>query len=277
MIPTGLKLYVGIAVAAATAAIIGGYTSGGDGVGPFTAGYKGGVGDQVSYTVLIGVAFVAIIVGALLTIFRDADAEAVAQAMGTDMVPVGQRPVAASIWPIIAGTGVGFVAVGMAVSAAVTGIGFVILAIVAFEWTMTAWADRATGDSRVNEALRDQVMGPFEVPLLALLGGGVIVLAISRIFLATSKIGAVVVGSGVSIVILAVGVLLATKPNLSKNALTGLVGVVAVGILAGGVWGTIEGTREIEHHEEQSEDGDHGSDESQSETGSAELSEVSES
>lgn len=277
MIPTGLKLYVGIAVAAATAAIIGGYTSGGDGVGPLSAGYKGGVGDQVSYTILLGVAFVAIIVGALLTIFRDADPEAVAAAMGTEHVPVGQRPVAASIWPIIAGAGVGFVAVGMAVSAVVTGVGFVILAIVAFEWTMTAWADRATGDSNTNIALRDQIMGPFEVPLLGLLGAGVTVLAISRIFLATSKIGAVVVGSVVSIVILAVGVFLALQPKLSKNALTGLVGIVAVGILAGGVWGAVEGTREIEHHEEHSEDADHSEDEAHSETGAAEMSEVSES
>ncbi len=56
MIPTGLKLYVGIAVAAATAAVIGGYTSGGDNVGPLSAGYKGGIGDQVSYSVLLGVA-----------------------------------------------------------------------------------------------------------------------------------------------------------------------------------------------------------------------------
>lgn len=260
MIPTGLKLYVGIAFAAVTAAVIGGYTSGGDGVGPISAGYKGGVGDQVSYAVLLGVAFVAIIVGGLLTLFRDADAEAVAQAMGTDSAPIGQRPVATSIWPIIAGVGTGFIAVGMAVSAFVTGIGLVILAIVAFEWTMTAWADRATGDSSISNALRDQVMGPFEVPLLGLLGGGVVVLAMSRIFLATSKVGATVVGGVVAVMILGVGILLAQQPKLSKNIVTGLVGVVAVAILAGGVWGLVEGTREIEHHGEHSEDAEHSDD-----------------
>ncbi len=246
MIPTGLKLYVGIALTAATAAIIGGYTSGGDGVGPLSAGYKGGIGDQVSYTVLLGVAFVALIVGALLTIFRDADAEAVAEAMGTEVAPVGQRPVATSIWPIIAG------------------IGFVILVIVAFEWTMTAWADRATGDSATNIALRNQVMGPFEVPLLGLLGGGLIVLAMSRIFLAVSKEGATVVGALVAIAILSVGVLLAQRPNLSKNLITGLVGIVAVAILAGGVWGAVEGTREIEHHDEHSDDESHDEGEAES-------------
>lgn len=252
MIPTGLKLYVGIAVAAATAAIVGGYTSGGDGVGPFSAGYKGGVGDQVSYTVLLGVAFVALIVGALLTVFRDVDAEAVAESMGVATAPVGQRPVATSIWPIVAGMGIGFVAVGMAVSAVITGIGFVILVIVAFEWTMTAWADRATGDPATNIALRNQVMGPFEVPLLGLLGGAVVVLSISRILLATSEIGAVVLGGIVATLIFGVGVLLTQQPKLSKNLITALVGVVFVGVLAGGVWGAIEGTREIEAHHDDS-------------------------
>jgi len=183
MIPTGFKLYLGIAIAAAGAAAIGGYTSGGSVVGPISAGYKGGIGDHVSYVVLLGVAFVSLIVGTLLTVFRDADAEAVASAMGVSTAPVGQRPVASSIWPIVAGVGFAFLAVGMAVSTAVVGVGIVILTIVAFEWTMTAWADRATGDSATNASLRNQVMGPFEVPLLGLLGGAVFVLAASRIFL----------------------------------------------------------------------------------------------
>ena len=258
MIPTGLKLYVGIAVAAVTAAIVGGYTSGGDGVGPISAGYKGGVGDQVSYSILLGVAFVALIVGGLMTAFRDADPEAVAEAMGTPTAPVGQRPVATSIWPIIAGVGVGFVVVGMAVSAAITGIGIVILTIVAFEWTMTAWADRATGDPATNVALRNQLMSPFEVPLLGGLVAGVGVLSVSRILLASSEVGAVIVGAVVALLILGLGVLLAQAPKMSKNVLTALVGVVVVAVLAGGVWGAIEGTREIEeHHEEDSDDGEH--------------------
>ena len=140
MIPTGLKLYAGIAIVALSAAVIGGWGSGDSLLGPLNAGWKGGIGDWVSYVVLLGVAFVAVIVGGLLTVFRDADATAVAASMGTAVAPVGQRPVAASIWPMVAGIGAAFVMVGIAVNAAITGVGFVILAIVAFEWTMTAWA-----------------------------------------------------------------------------------------------------------------------------------------
>lgn len=270
MIPTGLKLYFGIAAAAIAAAVIGGYTSGGDVVGPVSAGWKGGVGDQVSYSILLGVALVAIIIGSMLTYFRDTDAEAVAAEMGTAMAPIGQRPVAASIWPIIAGIGAGMVVAGLALSPLLFGVGLAVIVIVAFEWTMTAWADRATGDAGTNEALRDQVMGPFEIPLLGLLGAGVFVLAMSRIFLAAGPTGAVISGSIVAVAVLGVGALLTQRSDLTKNLATVIVGVVAVGVLGGGVWGAIEGPAEHgEHEEEHSEDDaeEHSEDDAGSEEG----------
>ena len=264
MIPTGFKLYLGIAMAAAGAAAIGGYTSGGSVVGPISAGYKGGVGDHVSYVVLLGVAFVSLIVGSLLTIFRDADAEAVANAMGVSTAPVGQRPVASSIWPIVAGIGFAFLAVGMAVSAVVVGVGLVILTVVAFEWTMTAWADRATGDAATNESLRDQLMGPFEVPLLGLLGGAVFVFAASRIFLKYPGTGAVVFGAVIACVILAIGVLMALNPKLSKNTLMAITAVPLFTVLIFGAYSAAT----TEHHD------DHGDDHS-SEEHSDEVEEAS--
>lgn len=258
MLPTGLKLYLGIAFAAIAAAVVGGYTSGGDVVGPISAGYKGGIGDHVSYVIFAGVAFVSVVVGGLLTFFRDSDPESVASSLGLEAAPVGQRPTAPSVWPFVAGTGFGAALVGLAVSPLLFQFGLAVLAIVAFEWTMTAWADRATGDVETNVALRDQLMKPFEVPLLGFLGGGVIVLAVSRILLATTETGAVVVGSVVAVIVLAIAVLMTQQPNLSKNLLTGIVAVVMVGVLAGGIWGAVEGTREIEHHEEEhSEEGAH--------------------
>ena len=254
LVPTGLKLYIGIAVAAATAAIIGGYTSGGGVTGPISAGYKGGIGDHVSYSVLAGVAFVSLIVGGLLTYFRDVDAEEVARSMGTASAPIGQRPVAASVWPIVAGVGVGFIMVGMAVSAAVTGIGIVIMAIVAFEWTMTAWADRATGDPETNVALRDQLMGPFEVPLLGLLAGGVLVLAASRIFLRFHGTGAVVLGAIISVAILGIAIMLVYGEGLPKGLGVTVAAVFALAILIFGAWSFA--SLQAKHGEEDhSEDG----------------------
>ncbi len=250
LIPTSLKLYLGIAFAAAGLAIFGGWTSGGGVLGPISSGFKGGIGDHVSYSVLAGVAFVSLIVGGMLTYFRDVDAEEIAKALGADTAPVGQRPVEASVWPIVAGFGVGFVMVGMAVSAALTGIGLVVLAIVGFEWTMTAWADRATGDRETNIALRDQLMGPFEVPLLGLLGGGVLVLAASRIFLRFPGTGAVILGALISIAILGIAIILAQGDKLPKRLAPTLAGVFALFILIFGAWSfaTIS-------HEEEGEEG----------------------
>jgi len=268
MIPTGLKLYIGIAFAAATAAIIGGYTSGGSTVGPISAGYKGGIGDHVSYVVLAGVGFASLIVGSLLTYYRDADAESVAQSMGMATAPIGQRPVAASVWPIVAGIGVGFIMVGMAVSAFVTGVGLVILAIVAFEWTMTAWADRATGDRKTNEALRNQLMGPFEVPLLGLLGGAVFVMAASRIFLRFPGTGAVVFGAVIAVVILAVAILLTQGESLPKFVAPALVSVVALFVLVFGAWSfATTDHHHDDHHDDHSEE-EHSEDAAAAEVGS---------
>lgn len=252
LIPTSLKLYFGIAFAAAAAAIIGGYTSGGTVVGPISAGYKGGIGDHVSYVLLAGVAFSSLIIGGLLTYFRDADAEVVANSIGATVAPVGQRPVASSIWPMVAGIGVGFVVVGMAVSAAVTGIGIVILAIVTFEWTMTAWSDRATGDPRTNAALRDQLMGPFEVPLLGFLAAGVLVLAASRIFLRFHGTPAVIIGGVLAVAILGVAIVITQGDKLPKGVGTGLAAALALFVLAFGAWSfaTIEGEESEEGIEE---------------------------
>ncbi len=263
MIPTGFKLYAGIAGAALLAAAIGGYTTGGTVVGPISAGYKGGIGHHVSYVVLVGVAIVSIIVGTLLTLVRDADADAVAQAMGVETAPVGQRPVAASIWPIVAGLGLTFVVVGMAINTFVFGVGLAVLAIVAFEWTMTAWADRATGDPSTNIALRNQLMGPFEVPLLGLLGGAVFVMAVSRIFIAYHGTGAVVIGAIVSVIMLAAAWFFVSNPDMNKNVIT----LITTGIVASVLVFGLFSLTQIEHGDEKhgddhsEDDGDHSDDE----------------
>jgi hypothetical protein len=108
-------------------------------------------------------------------------------------------------------------------------------------------------------------MGPFEIPLLGLLGGGVFVLAMSRILLAAGATGAVIAGALVSILILGTGVLL-TQSKVSKNVLTALVSVVVVGVLAGGIWGAIAGPAEHgEHGEHEGESHDEGAEDSHEE------------
>ena len=52
MITTGSKWFFGLGVVLLVLAAAYGWTTGGNGLGPLTAGYKGGVGDHFGYGIL---------------------------------------------------------------------------------------------------------------------------------------------------------------------------------------------------------------------------------
>ena len=234
MLTTGFKLYLGYFFGAIAAAIAFGYTTGGNHIGPLTAGYKGSVGDHLGYTILLVTGVLAGAMAFMMIAFRDASATAAAELLGVDTVPV-QRPVGPSYWPLISAFGVGTTVIGLVVSSAVFITGLVILAIVAIEWTMQAWADRATGDPEVNRELRDRIMGPIELPVGAALAIVAVPLAASRLFLASSKFGAIWVAAGIAAVIFIAAVVIALRPRLSRNVVAGMVLVGGIALVAGGI------------------------------------------
>jgi hypothetical protein len=121
------------------------------------------------------------------------------------------------------------------------------------------WADRATGDPEVNQAIRDRFLGPIEVPGLALIGIAGLVLAVSRILLALPKEGSYVVFGLVPAIILVLGYLVVSKPQISQSAIAGMLLVGAVALLGGGVAAAIAGEREHEggHETEHETEGEH--------------------
>lgn len=250
MFTTGLKLFLGLTVAGLVGAIVYGYSSGGTGLGPVILGWEGGVGDHVGYSIFLGLAVGAGLMATFSAVFRDADAEAVASYLGVARAPVGQVPTGASYWPLAAALGAGVVVVGLVAGAAVFIAGLVVLALVAIEWTMSAWADRATGDPEVNRELRDRVMRPFEVPVLGFIGAGVIVLAMSRIFLNVSKTGAVVAAGVLATLFFCVAIFLAIRPKFPRHLGAAIVGLGLVGVLVWGIVSAAAGQREFEEHGE---------------------------
>jgi hypothetical protein len=99
-------------------------------------------------------------------------------------------------------------------------------------------------------------MFPVEIPVVALLGIAVAVLAFSRVLLAVSKTGSTVIAIVVASVIFGVGIVLNARPRVSSSLLTVVVVIGAVGLLAGGVVSAVVGEREFEHHgEEHAEEG----------------------
>ena len=156
--------------------------------------------------------------------------------------------------------------VGLAVGQTFVILGIVVLAVVTLLWAVLAWSDRATGDDEVNAVLRNRLLGPLEIPMLSLLGIGVMVIALSRVMLAVSKNGATAFAAIVAALIFFTGVALA-RSSASRSIISGLVAVGAVAVLAGGIGAAVVGEREIGHH---GEHGEHGDDESHDDEGEGE-------
>lgn len=247
MLTTGFKYFFGVCLAAVFAAVLFGYTSGGNHVGPVSLGYKGGVGDHVGYVVLMVGGVLAGFLAFLVVSFRDADATAQADLLKVDHVPA-QRPVGSSLWPIAAAFSVAATVIGAVVHTWVFVAGLVLLTIIAFEWMIENWADRATGDPAANRELRSKIMSPIELPLLGLITVGAIVVLTSRILLAVSKTGAVVITSLIGVLVLLVAILFAVRPRLSRNVVSAIVALLAVALIGGGIVSAAVGERSFEHH-----------------------------
>lgn len=261
MLTWGSKFFFAVAGFALFGAIVYGLVTGGQPIGVVSGGYKGGVGDHLGYTILVAVSLTALALAVTTIITRDGDADTMAARAGVSSVPDLMPPAGSSIWAPVAAFGVAAIIIGVAVSQAFFILGLAVLFVVGLQWVVLAWSDRATGDPEVNEVIRRRVLGPIEIPMMACLAIAVVAIAISRVFLASGKIGAVVAGSIVAIVVF-FGAVALSKIDLKRNALNGIVAIGAVLVLAGGIIGAAIGP--AEHGEEH---GDDHSDEEHSEDG----------
>lgn len=267
MLTRGSKLFFGLALAAlfggiVYGAITNGYAHGGvvevltgkgavDAVlGPLTLGYKGGVGDQFGYTLFMGFAVCAIGMGVASLAFRDGDPEALSELDGSSVVPAISEPNDLSQWPVVTAFSVALMTLGLAVGPVLFSIGAAALAIAAIEWSIKAWSERATGDPEVNRIIRNRMMYPVELPAAGLILAAIVVYCFSRILLTVSKDGAVVVASGIGLVIFAVAVIIGTRPQVRRGALVGALLIGAVAVLTLGIVGAVRGEREMDHHGE---------------------------
>ena len=249
MFTTGSKWFFGLGVVSLVLAAAYGWSTGGNGLGPVTAGYKGGVGDHLGYGLLLSIAVVAIFLGVVAVAIRDAAPSALAELAGTETAPAVAPPAAGAYWPIAGAFGAALVALGLVISNVMFVAGFLVLLAVLVEWMVLAWSDRATGDPEANRLVRKRIMGPFEVPLAGLAVAAGAVWAISRMLLTSSELGAVMVGTALGAAVLGVGWVLATRPRISPNVIAGVLALCAAGVVVAGVVTAARGERVIEHHE----------------------------
>jgi hypothetical protein len=265
MFKTGSKFLFGLAGFGFVAAILwaagtGDHAIGMDTlIGPLTLGYKGYVGQHAGFSVLVGVSAAALFLGIFLSALRDTDPDALAQVAGLDAVPEAPAPATVNYWPVVAAFSVAAIALGLAIGPIMFVIGLVGLTIATVEWAVRAWSDRATGDPEVNQAIRNRFMYPVEIPGLAVLGVGGLVLAVSRILLAVPKFGAYLVFGLVPVLVLVAGAVIVSKPKISQSVVAGLLLVGGLAILGGGVVAAVAGEREHGGgHEEEEEHGEEG-------------------
>jgi hypothetical protein len=252
MFTTGFKYWFGAGMFGLLAAFAYGVTTSDTGildtlVGPISAGYKGAVGEHSGYSVLLGFAGVSMVVALLLASWRDADPSSVAEVARSESIPQPTGPRAPAYWPVLGAFAAALVTLGVVVDAAFVVIGLALVLVVAMEWTITAWADRATVDGSMNRALRSKLFFPVELPVMSLLFIGVFVIAGSRILLAVSKSGSVAVAGVMATVIFLAAIAFAARPNLSRTIVNGVLTIGALGLLLGGVVAAGAGERDFHH------------------------------
>lgn len=248
MFTTGSKWFLGLAGVAFALAAAYGWSTGGDRLGPVTAGYWGGVGDHLGYTLLVSIGLAATLLGMVSLATRDASPSALAELVGSEAPPAALAPAHPAYWPVVGAFGSALVVLGLVISNVLFVVGLLVLLGVLVEWMVLAWSDRATGDPEANRAVRARLMAPFEVPLAGFLIAAGGVWAISRVLLTSSELGAVAVATVLGVVIVATGTLIATRPRLSPNVIASVLGLLAIGIVAAGVVGAARGERLIEPH-----------------------------
>lgn len=269
MMTTGSKLFYGIAGLAFVAAILYGIATNtaeagtvatltGNGalsaiLGPLTFGYKGGVGDHLGYSLLMGFAGLNLAFGIGHSVFRDSDAEATAE------VTTGPFPVRSGIavhpsyWPAATGGVVGLLVVGLATSPAIFMLGVAGAAVCAFEWTASVWSEQATGDPEVNRLVRNRLLRPIEIPVGAVLVIGIIVICLSRVLLALPETAGAGLAVGLAALVLVGAFWLAGRKRLSGSVMAVVLLVLVTAIIAGGIGGAIAGEREVEKHQSHEE------------------------
>ena len=267
MLTPGFKLFFGFGALAAVGAIIYGIATGNPagadylGVvdrdawkGVISLGWQGGIGEHTGFIVLFFAALVGGGLGCMLVAFHDADAESVGERAPTGETPPSEAPARPSYWPPLLAFAAAVVVIGLVTHAAIFVIGLILAGVVAFEWMVTAWADRATGDAEANRALRNRLMYPIEIPVLGAAGVAILVVGGSRVLLAVSEFSAVWIAAGVSAVILLVAMLFAARPHIAKSVITTVLAFAAVAVVAAGIVATAAGSYDHGHA------GDHGGD-----------------
>ncbi|MDQ1374626.1 MAG: hypothetical protein QOJ09_1964, partial [Actinomycetota bacterium] len=150
-----------------------------------------------------------------------------------------------SPWPLMAALAVGLAALGMAEGAGFAIGGLVLALLVVGGWTAQVWTEHAGWTPRLGARMGQRVMVPGLLPVVALLTVALIAISLSRVLLAVSKDGSVIVAMVAAVTILTTCAVVAYRPRIGPGGLLGLIAVGAVIAGTAGVFGAAAGERTI--------------------------------
>ncbi|MEO6126011.1 MAG: hypothetical protein ABIR32_20115 [Ilumatobacteraceae bacterium] len=232
MFTTGSKLLLGATVLSVFGTIVYGMAIGGP------LGTLGLVAVSIAFAFLAGINLWV----------RDSNVSAMDTA-GIETCAAANEPASASMWPVVAGFGAALVPVGLVAGFAITWMAVIVLLVVAVEWMVLSWSERASGDAEYNATIRRRIMHPMELPILGAVGLGAIIFAFSRIMLYKPGNAGMFIFAGVAAAVVLFGTLVATKRNVGKALVAALCSVGALAILGAGVATALDGAHPIEKHE----------------------------
>ena len=204
--------------------------------------YTAASSDDAGVTLLGFLVFAAAVVGGTLLRYRDNE---VAPPVGADAPAAAPRPVrpepspGGGGWALVGGASAGLAVSGFVLGPAAAISGCVLGTIVVFGWLASLSGDR-TG--------RTLNLLPIGLPVLGFFVIGTLIFFMSRILLAVPSANvSTVVAIAVAVLVLALGTLVAGKPNLSSKSLIVAAVIAGVLFLVGGLIAAGFGEREAEH------------------------------
>ena len=212
-------------------------------------------GEFAGYWTLMSAFFALAFLGSLVVAARDANPNPSQQEawMATETSGVSVVPrVSQSAWPMVGAISVLVIAIGLVMDRRVFLLGVALAVAATLEWAMQSWADRASDDPAFNSTLRHKIMRPFEVPVFGLIAGAFVVLGFSRVVLAASERGSVVIFGIVAAAVFFGFVLVSYFPKIGRSLIPALVVLGAAGVLTAGIVGAVQGERRF--HPETAED-----------------------
>ncbi len=227
MFSTGSKLFAGLAVLAALAAVVYGVTQ--------DFGALGGVG-------LVSVAVALAALAALTLYIRDGEVSAMDDAAARSAAATSGT-LSAGLWPLVAALGALILVIGTVTDKRYFVAGLALLVVAAFEWTLEGWAERASADPGYNRSVRSRLAYPLELPVAGAIGLGLVIYGFSRMMLAVPKSAGPAIFVVGAALILVFGILFASRPELRSSLAVAIAAVGLLLVVGGGVTGAVTGER----------------------------------